>query len=70
MNFAKTAQKFQEQILRFSGELSAGLPKPARRFIARMVYGVQARKPVRLSEIGRELEERIPLCKTQNRLCR
>jgi hypothetical protein len=70
MHYAKTAQKLREQILRFSGELSAGLPKPARRFIAEMVYGIQARQSVRLTEIGRALEERIPLRKTQYRLCR
>jgi hypothetical protein len=70
MHYAKTAQKLREQILRFSGELSTGLPKPARRFIAEMVYGIQARQSVRLTEIGRALEERIPLRKTQYRACR
>ena len=70
MHYAKTAQKLREQILRFSGELSAGLPKPARRFIAEMIYGIQARQSVRLTEIGRALEERIPLRKTQYRLRR
>jgi hypothetical protein len=70
MHYAKTAQKIREQILRFSGELSSGLPKPARRFIAEMIYGIQARQSVRLTEIGRALEERIPLRKTEYRLCR
>jgi hypothetical protein len=70
MHYAKTAQKLREQILRFSGELSSGLPKPARRFIAEMIYGIQARQSVRLTEIGRALEERIPLRKTEYRLCR
>ena len=70
MYYAKTAQKLREQILRFSGELSSGLPKPARRFIAEMIYGIQARQSVRLTEIGRAMEERIPLRKTEYRLCR
>jgi hypothetical protein len=70
MYYAKTAQKIREQILRFSGELSFGLPKPARRFVAEMIYGIQARQSVRLTEIGRALEERIPLRKTEYRLCR
>jgi hypothetical protein len=70
MYYAKTALKLREQILRFSGELSAGLPKTARRFVAEMLYGIQARQSVRLTEIGRALEERIPLRKTQYRLCR
>ena len=70
MHYAKTALKLREQILKFSGELSSGLPKPGRRFIAEMLYGIQARQSVRLTEIGRALEERIPLRKTQYRLCR
>jgi hypothetical protein len=65
MHYAKTANKLREQILRFSGELSFGLPKPARRFIAEMIYGIQARQSVRLTEIGRALEERI-LCEKLN----
>ena len=70
MHYAKTALKLREQILKFSGELSSGLPKPGRRFIAEMLYGIQARQSERLTEIGRALEERIPLRKTQYRLCR
>jgi hypothetical protein len=41
------------------GELSAGLPKVARRFVAEMVFGIQARGSVRLTEVGRTLGERI-----------
>jgi len=70
MHYAKTALKLREQILRFSGELSAGLPKPCRRFIAEMLYGIQARQSVRLTEIGRALQEPISLKKTEYRLCR
>jgi hypothetical protein len=70
MHYAKTALKLREQILRFSGELSAGLPKTARRFIAEMLYGIQARQSVRLTEIGRALHEPISLKKAEYRLCR
>ncbi len=70
MDYAKTAQKLRAQIIRFSGELSAGLPKVARRAMAEMIYGIQARQSVRLTEIGRALEEKIPLRKTEYRLCR
>jgi hypothetical protein len=70
MNYAKTASKLREQIIKFSGELSAGWPKVVRRFIAEALYGIQARQSVRLTEIARSLEERIPLRKTQYRLCR
>jgi len=52
------------------GVLSSGLPKTARRFVLEMIYGIQARQSVRLTEIGRALEEKIALRKTEYRLCR
>ena len=70
MDYARIISKLREQIIKFSGELSAGWPKVARRFIAEVVYGIQARQSVRLTEIARSLEERIPLRKTQYRLSR
>jgi len=70
MYFAKTAHKLREQMVRFSGELSAGLPKVARRFVAEMVFGIQARGSVRLTEVGRALGEPIALKKTEERLSR
>jgi hypothetical protein len=57
-------------MVRFSGELSTGLPKVARRFVAEMVFGIQARGSVRLTEVGRALGERISLKKTEERLSR
>ena len=68
MNIAKVAGKIQAQNHQFSGKLSRGLPKISRRFIEEMVYGIQARGSVRLSEIARSLNEKIPLRKTLNRL--
>jgi hypothetical protein len=70
MYFARTAQKLREQMVRFSGELSSGLPKVSRRFVAEMVFGIQARGSVRLTEVGRSLGERISLKKTEERLSR
>jgi len=70
MDYARIVSKLREQIIKFSGELSAGWPKVLRRFIAEAVYGIQARQSVRLTEIARSLEERIPLRKTQYRLSR
>ena len=70
MYFAKTAHKLREQMVRFSGELSTDLPKVARRFVAEMVFGIQARASVRLTEVGRALGEPIALKKTEERLSR
>jgi hypothetical protein len=70
MNATKVARKLRRRIGRFSGDLSKGLCKAARRFVGEMVYGIQASESVVLTEIGRTLEERVPLRKTQWRLSR
>jgi hypothetical protein len=70
MYYARTAHKLREQIIKFSGVLSQGLPKTARRFVTEMIFGIQARQSVRLTEIGRALEEKIALRKTEYRLWR
>ena len=67
---AQTATKVREQLDAFSGRLSAGLCKPARRFVGEALLGIATRGSVMLSEIGRALEEPIPLIKTETRLSR
>jgi hypothetical protein len=68
MNLAKVTGKLKEQISIFSGKLSAGMPKVARRFIEEALYGIQSKQSVHLSELARCLGEKIPLIKTINRL--
>jgi hypothetical protein len=70
MDYAKIAWKLREQMVRFSGELSHGLPKVVRRFIAEMIFGIQARQSVRLTEVARALGETITMKKTEERLSR
>jgi len=53
MRGARLRAKIQEQAGQFSGKVSAGLPKVARRMVGEVVYGIQARGDVKLSEIGR-----------------
>ncbi len=65
---SKTAGKIKTQITRFSNKLSSGLKKPKRKFLHQMIYGIQASKDIKLSNIGRSLGEEIPLKKTENRL--
>lgn len=67
---SKVATKLRVQIEKFSGELSRGLSKPSRHFVADMLCGIQASQSVMLTEIGRHLEERISLKKTHERLSR
>lgn len=65
---AQTACKLRAQLEGFSGKLACGLPKPLRKFIFHVLYGLMARRSVLLSEISRALEERIALHKTVTRL--
>jgi hypothetical protein len=67
---ARSAAKMRAHLEHFSGTLSAGLCRPARRFVAEALYGIAARQSVRLTEIGRALEEPIALAKTETRLSR
>jgi len=66
----RTARRMRAHLDDFSGKLSEGLCKPARRFVGEALYGIAARGSVRLTEIGRALEETIPLIKTETRLSR
>jgi len=70
MDSARIASKLRAQILNFSGELSRGFPKVVNRFISEMIYGVQARQSVRLTEVSRALAEPIPIKKTVERMSR
>lgn len=70
MNSSKVATRLREQVIRFSGEVSAGLGKVARRFVAEMLYGIQASQSVVLTQITRTLEEPTSIKKTEERLSR
>ncbi len=70
MNPTRVARNVRTRIARFSGDLSKGLCVAAQRFVSQMVYGIQASESVLLTEIGRTLEEAIPLRKTEYRLSR
>lgn len=70
MNDAKVAWKIREKIDEFSGKLSLGLPKTGQRLVREVLYGVQCRASVRLSEIARALEESTSMKKIIERLSR
>ncbi|KPJ59602.1 MAG: hypothetical protein AMJ42_01895, partial [Deltaproteobacteria bacterium DG_8] len=60
--------KIKGQIKKFSGMLVKGFSKPDQKFITQVIYGIQAAKDVKLSNIARILKEEIPLKKTADRL--
>jgi hypothetical protein len=57
-------------LLIFRGNFPKGLPKTAQRFIGEMLYGIQARQSVLLTEVARALEEPISIKKSHERLSR
>ena len=70
MDSSRTALKVRAQLDGFLGVFSARFSKPMRRFLSQMLFGIQAAQDVKLSRIGRALQESIPLGKTENRLSR
>lgn len=58
----------KRESLNFSNKLSEGCTKPIKKFCDDMIYGIFARKDVRLTEIARALKEKIKLCNTVDRL--
>jgi len=70
VKYNRLVWKLREQIHEFSGKLSPHFSVPKRRFVEEMIYGIQAKQDVKLSQIARSLEEDIPLRKTENRLSR
>jgi len=67
---SKISGRIKAQITRFGHKVSGGYKKPLRKWIVQMLYGIQASKDVKLSNIARGLNEEIPLIKTETRLSR
>jgi hypothetical protein len=67
---SKTVADLKGQLTKFSGIISKGYRKAKRRLIKEMMYGIQASKDVKLSNIARTLKEDQPLIKTEDRLSR
>jgi len=65
-----TVAAIKGQLSKFSGIIAQGLSKPKRRLIKEMIYGIQAAKDVKLSNISRALNEALALIKTEDRLSR
>jgi len=62
--------RFKAQLSKFSGIISKPYCKATKRFFREMLYGIQASQDIKLSNIGRSLQESIPLIKTEDRLSR
>lgn len=61
-------KKVQIQIQQFAKRVTKGLSKPKKRFVSQMLFGMQAGRDVKLSNVARSLKEEIRLIKTEDRL--
>jgi len=68
MYISQIGSKLRVQIHDFSGKLSPRFSRPLGRFVEQMLYGILVSKDVKLSQIGRALEESISPKKTEDRL--
>jgi hypothetical protein len=66
----KTVVGLKAQLSKFSGIISKGFRKPKKKLIKEMLYGIQASKDVKLSNISRTLKGDQSLIKTEDRLSR
>jgi len=67
-NYSRESGIAKAGLLRFCGKISAGLYRPEQKLVTNMMYEIAASGKCTLTEIGRALEENIPLKKTVNRL--
>jgi len=65
-----TVAAIKGQLSKFSGIIARELSKPKQRLIREVIYGIQAAKDIKLSNISRALNEPIALIKTEDRLSR
>lgn len=66
----RTIVGLKGQLSKFSGIISKSFKQPKKKLIKEMLYGIQASKDVKLSNISRTLKEEQSLIKTEDRLSR
>lgn len=69
-NYTTLNSNLKRGILKFTEKISKTFSRPVMKFICNMIYGILASKSCLLSEIGRNLNEKIALRKTVTRLSR
>lgn len=70
MNRIQMASRVREQLDHFLGIFSPHFSRPGLKFVGQMIYGLQAHKDVKISQIARALDEPVSLKKTEERLGR
>jgi len=67
---SRTVARIKAQLSKYSGIISEDFSKAKKKLIKELLYGIQASKDVKLSNISRALNETIALIKTEDRLSR
>ena len=67
-NYSRESGIAKAGILRYCARICKELSRPEEKLVTNMLYGIAAGNSCHLTEIGRGLEEEIPLKKTVNRL--
>lgn len=67
---SRISEKVKSEIERFCQIITQDLTKPKKKFVSQMLFGIQASRDIKLSNIARSLSEDIKLIKTENRLSR
>ena len=69
-NYTTLGHNLKRGIFKFSEKICTPFSKPIQKFIFQMIFGLLAGRKCFLTEIARKLNEKIPLCKTVERLSR
>ena len=70
INYNTTGASLKRGLVNFSKKITKNLTKPVQKFVTDMIYGIIASKSCKLTEIGKELKEKISLKKVTERLGR
>ena len=68
VNFTSNTYQMNREILTFTNKISCRLPKPDRKFISDMVYGILASQSCLLTDISDQLHEPARKVNTVKRL--
>jgi len=66
----RISEKVKSEIEHFAKIITQGFSRPKKKFVHQMLFGIQASRDIKLSNIARSLSEDIKLIKTENRLSR
>ena len=69
-NYSTLGHNLKRGIFNFCGKLTKGFGRPIQKFITDMIYGLLSGQSCKLTEIARELKEKIALDNTVERLSR